>query len=257
MKGFKEKIKDLTHNIQAQGINASLKIQCYNHLFKIKVFIDDWRIEDCSQQIFAFLKQHADEIYSLELSAADHGANGTKTWDLSELIEGKHFFTHLKIFHIEKNSPDFHNKIIVTNKDDYEENGVLGTLLTKAPNLRELSAPSAPNGSFFTRDYHPLENLEIQAGYDTHHFILLLAQSKCFKNLRKLSFQDYSETYVEEYQKECTPFEEYFALFHSEELPNIQEIMLINTLLSDAEKKELAQSPLAKKLKKLEFKSLL
>ncbi len=86
-------------------------------------------------------------LAAVRMSGPDEGSNGTKNWDLSELVAGEHLFPMLRSFHVERGLPGEHNRAIVA--ESYEEDGVLARLLEKAPDLMSLSSPSAPDSDFF------------------------------------------------------------------------------------------------------------
>lgn len=150
-------------------------------------------------------------LASLTLRAPDEGTNGTRNWDLTALVAGDASFPRLRTFEIQQTKPADHNRTIVAA--DYAEQGVLGQLLTLAPDLRNLVVPSAPSADFFERAPHPLAHLSVDAGYDTQGFIGNLARSRCFPDLHCLEFGEYCETYLADYQARCTPLADYQQLF--------------------------------------------
>ncbi len=136
-------------------------------------------------------KEFAPFISAIEIKGPDLGTNGTRLYDLSELLKDTDTqFTHLFDFEIEQTSPSHENITMVTCDDFYEDNGAGGKILDKMPNLISLTLPSAPSPTFFERDFHPLEHLSLQAGYDHQGFISRLAHSDCFPNLKTLEWTD-------------------------------------------------------------------
>ena len=129
-------------------------------------------------------------------SSEDEGVNGTQAWDLSRLLSDKQVFEHLKYLEFPLNNSKSHNCIIVTNDDDFDENGCLGHILDLMPQLEVLMVPSTPSENFFQRATHPLRELTTQTSFDHQDFIKHLASSDCFDKLEKLDFTDYSEVYV-------------------------------------------------------------
>jgi hypothetical protein len=97
----------------------------------------------------------------------------------------------------------------------YEEGGQLAGWLDRAPKLKSLIAPSAPNAAFFERAEHPLQWLRVDAGVDAQDFILHLSQSSCFLYLGHLDFGEVWNFDRETWSETCTPFEHYEALFRS------------------------------------------
>jgi hypothetical protein len=148
-----------------------------------------------------------------------------------------------------------HNRKIVTFNDSYDENGGLALLLDKCPNLETLTAPSAPSSAFFEREKHGLKALHLQAGFDHQGFISLLGQSTCFPTLTEFSFRDYAETYMENYEKLCTPYAAYEQLMTTTGLPSLKHIVLYDTVLN-AQQQDALVKLADKHGKKVEFKTL-
>jgi hypothetical protein len=117
----------------------------------------------------------AERLASIVLRGPDEGANGTCNWDLSSLVESDTMYPTFKLLSIQQNGPADHNRMIVAT--DFDEAGVLGVLLQRAPVLDALITPSAPDASFFAVRDHPLRYLNVDAGYDTQNFIGNLANS--------------------------------------------------------------------------------
>ena len=161
----------------------------------------------------------AKRLRTLKIGAQDFdGANGTRDWDFTKLVESDATFPNLLSLAIETYNNVEHNRPIISSSIggfDYAEKGTLAKWLTKSPNLRFLSTPSAPDEMFFKRERHPLEYLVVQAGYATENFILNFSQSDCFPNLQRLDYTDYDERYMEDYRQDCTPLEHFEQLFRS------------------------------------------
>lgn len=168
----------------------------------------------------------AETLASIVLRSPDTGANGTCNWDLGELIRGDVEFPKLELFAVQQNSPGDHNRKILASM--YEEEGILGTLLRKAPNLDALVAPSAPDASFFEVREHPLRHLNVDAGFDTQSFIANLASSSSFPGLRSLEWGEYNETYMDTFPQGCTPFADYCSLFGSPAFAQVNAFTLRN-----------------------------
>ncbi len=180
----------------------------------------------------------ASRLGSLSLrSPADAGANGTRNWDLSSFVEAQISFPNLQSFSIEQNEPSAHNSVIVAA--DYDEAGVLGRLLHRAPSLESLVVPSAPDATFFEVVGHPLRFLSVDAGYNTQDFISNLADSSCFPRLQTLEFGEFNETYLEDFPSGCTPFAHYRRLFVSAAFATVQRLVWRNPVCSEAEIAEL------------------
>lgn len=177
-------------------------------------------------------------IKSIRFSAPDEGANGTRTWDFSIIVNSKASFPNLTNFYVEGTQPEHHNRSVISG-DFYEEDGMIAGLIRKMPSLLSLSVPSAPNQDFFRIASHPLRYLAVQAGYDTQDFILHLSKSLCFPDLRHLDFTDYQETYADDYEANCTPFSHYKELFLSPAFDRMRMVVIRNPLCSPAEIAEL------------------
>lgn len=115
----------------------------------------------------------------------------------------------------------------------------IGQLLQRAPVLDTLITPSAPDSSFFAVRTHPLRSLNVDAGYDTQHFIGNVAHSTCFPNLQHLAFGDYHETYLDTFPHGCTPFSEYEQLFRSQVATKLRSLTLRNPICSTQKLAEL------------------
>jgi hypothetical protein len=138
---------------------------------------------------------------------------------------------------VEQNGPGDHNRIIVGA--DYEEGGVLGALVAKAPALEQLTVPSAPDASFFAVKDHPLRYLNVDAGYDTQGFVGNLAASCCFQGLSGLELGEFNETYLEEFASRCTPTEDYRRLFTSRAFASVATFTWRNPVCSEREIEQL------------------
>lgn len=171
----------------------------------------------------------AAQVRSLVFSGPDEGTNGTRNWDFTRLLESEVTFPNLLTLVVKPTLPDDHNETIIAR--DYEEEGQIARLLAKAPALKSLTVPSAPDESFFKFEAHPLTYLRVESGYDTQNFILNLSQSHCFPKLRKLDFGDYNPRYAEETAKGCTSFEHFEQLFRSEAFSSIEVFFLRNSIL--------------------------
>jgi hypothetical protein len=170
-------------------------------------------------------------------SHSDLGINGTRNWDLWLLVHGDVVFPNLRSFSVEQSKPGDHNRVIVA--DNYDEAGVLGRLLCKAPALEKLTVPSAPDSSFFELKSHPLRYLNVDASYDTQGFIGNLAASSCFPNLTAFEFGEFNETYLDDFPASCTPFDDYRHLFVSEAFSRVKMFVWRNPVCSESEMMEL------------------
>jgi hypothetical protein len=165
----------------------------------------------------------AASLKSLSFGGGDVGANGTRDWDFSPLFFRHETFRELKSLYIEPTEPEDGNRTIIESFVPYEESGQLARWLDRAPNLEELTAPSAPATVFFLRPPHPLRRLRLDAGYDIQDFIYHLALqrfSPSFPHLEELDWGDFHECYMDGWESKTTHFSYYHMLFDSPILPH-------------------------------------
>lgn len=168
----------------------------------------------------------AEILGSLSFAGEDEGGNGVKDGDFASLLDRNVVFPRLHTLSIEVFDPENYNLPIVARmtlwiKSGYEEDGELAEWLDRAPNLRHLATPSAPDARFFQRPTHPLQSLRVDAGFDTQSFIGNLARSSCFPTLHSLDWGDFHETHLEDWQAQTTPYGDYEALFSSGACPPV------------------------------------
>lgn len=167
-------------------------------------------------------------LASLQLRGPDEGANGTRNWDLSPLLDSASSLPQLRTFSVEQTKPGDHNRSIIGK--GYDEEGQLTELLAKSPQLTNLTSPSTPGPSFFEVGERPLRHLNFDAGYDHQNFILNLSRSSCFPQLYVLEYGEFSE--IERYRdqpcNECTPHEHFEELFHSGAFAGVEAFVLRN-----------------------------
>lgn len=191
--------------------------------------------------LFSFVMQqpYCDKLKQLIITAEDEGVNGTQNWDLDPIVASENDLPNLHTLQFPMNTDENHNRIIATYNDFYDENGGIGLLLNKTPNLKKLAITPAPNETFFNRENHPLEVLSIQSGYSHQSFISNLANATCFPHLKELYFRDYTERYMEDYKAQTTPAADFFALLKSENHPQLKKIVLIDTIVNADQQNEL------------------
>ena len=175
----------------------------------------------------------AESVASIVLRCPDEGANGTCNWDLTDLVESDAAYTALRLLSVRQNAPGDHNRMIVAV--DYDEAGILGRFMQKAPILDALITPSAPDASFFSLSDHPLRYLNVDAGYATQDFIGNLANSRSFPWLQGLEFGEYNETDSETFPKRCTAFSDYRRLFLSQAFATVRSFTWRNPTCSPGE----------------------
>src|SRR5258708_23392871 len=100
----------------------------------------------------------AQRIRTLKFSALTTlGANGTRDWDFTDLVESDVIFPNLLSLAIETYDFIGSSRPIISSRIGqfkYAEKGTLAKWLTKAPNLKFLSSPSALDEAFFKRLQH-------------------------------------------------------------------------------------------------------
>lgn len=207
------------------------------NLIKVTFFGIPW--DESFNKVLKVLleKDVAEKIQGLSFDSPDEGVNGTNNFDFSTLAESSVIFPELRSFIVRLTAPEHHNGTIIAQM--YEEEGVIAKLIKKMPNLSLLQIPSAPNEEFFELNLHPLEQLIIQVGFDTQHFILNLSNSTCFKDLRYFDFTDFQETYTESWENNCTPFEHFEQLVNSKAFDSVKVMILRNLTYSKEQIKNL------------------
>ena len=172
-------------------------------------------------------------VRSLSMSGPDEGANGTKNWNLEPLVSKPSTFEQLELLAVQQNAPGDHNRSIVG--DMYDENGVIARVVARAPRLRSLQVPSAPDASFFRVELRHLDYLSVDAGYATQDFISNLAQATSMPSLKVLEWGEYCETYQTDWTSLCTPANDYARLFASNVFSRVARFVWRNPVLADEE----------------------
>ncbi|GAA3755698.1 hypothetical protein [Flavobacterium ginsengiterrae] len=124
-----------------------------------------------------------------------------------------------------------HNTSIIQRSNEFDENGIIGELISRMPKLKSLTLPSAPDKSFFKIGNHPLKSLKLQAGYDHQNFIENFSESSNYTFLTQFDYTDlidFNDIPKEDY----TSFESYIKLFKSKAFSTIQHFKLRNAMLS-------------------------
>jgi uncharacterized protein (TIGR02996 family) len=192
------------------------------------------------EEVLRFLasREVAPVLRSLRLLGGTwDGANGVREIWLDGLVKGKHEFTNLELFQVEQEGE--HGMPWIGGLDG--ERGVLGKLLAKAPALRTLISPSAPDKTFFRVGQRPIEELNVFAGDRHQDFIRDLARSSCFPRLRSLVWEDPDHTYMDDWQQYCTPFADYLELFGSPAITKVETLVLRNVNLTPEQIRQLRE----------------
>jgi hypothetical protein len=178
----------------------------------------------------------APALASVSFRCPDEGINGTCSFGLEAFVNGRSSFPALRSLSLQQNTPQTHNRIVI---GEFDEGGILGSLLKAAPALESLVAPSAPDRSFFELSNQPLRYLNVDSGYATQNFVANLAESSSFPNLEHLQFCEYNETYMDDFASHCTPKDDYRRLFTSRAFGSVQFFRWRNPVLSREEIAEL------------------
>ncbi|ERO65664.1 hypothetical protein [Pseudomonas piscis] len=199
-----------------------------------------WTLECLAEQAVASV------ISSLLFCGPDTGANGTREWEFTPLLDSAVTFTQLRSLAISPTAPEHHNTSLVQKAGSMmAEAGEIARFVAKAPYLSELTLPNAPNGDFFQVDLSHLELLRIGAGSDTQGFIDNLAAANNLPGLSTLDFSESSELQQTWAQRReagvVTAFSSYEKLFASSAMDSLRILRLRNTCLSLAQLQALQQ----------------
>ena len=192
-------------------------------------FTYDTNVPFCLFLEFLCEPENAAQIISLEFTGPDQGANGSKSWRFSRLINSGVIFPMLKSFKVQLTDLADHNNSIIDG-GFLEENGVVAKLISKMPQLETLVIPSAPDESFFKIGNHSLKNLTIQVGYQNQNFIDNLAKSENFNQLKYLDFTDILDYYTVDAEY-FTNAESFLRLFNSKAFSTVTVFKLRNSAL--------------------------
>lgn len=160
-----------------------------------------------------FLIQNSSQIISLIFTGPDAGANGTRDWNFSRIINSNVIFDNLKIFKVALTEVGDHNQSVIGEYG--EENGMIAKLVAKMPKLEELILPTAPDKEFFKIPNLNIRHLTIQAGYGHQKFIENLANSTNITSLTSLDYAEPFDHFGDLEDDEFTSFESLKKLFES------------------------------------------
>nr|WP_315847207.1 hypothetical protein [uncultured Achromobacter sp.] len=191
----------------------------------------EWTLECLARQ------EVADTLVSLAFTGPDEGANGTREWEFTPLLDSAVHFPRLRFLSIRPTAPEDHNtSMIVRAGSIMEEGGDIARFAAKAPYLSDLVVPNAPDATFFQVPLPQLSMLRIGGGSDTQDFIDNLAASG---NLPALGLLDFTESSELQFswarsrpETAVTPFAAYERLFASAALDPVHSLRLRNTCLS-------------------------
>lgn len=190
-----------------------------------------WTLECLSEQAVA------DTLTSLVFSGPDEGANGTREWEFTSLLDTDVTFPILRSLAIRPTAPHEHNRSQIQRAGAMmEEQGEIARFAAKAPNLSELVVPNAPDQSFFEHPMPNLHSLRIGGGYDTQAFVDNMAASSNLPNLKTLDFTESTELqFTWKAQREpdaVTSPAAYEKLFRSKAFDSLRSLYLRNTCLT-------------------------
>ncbi|MNN16321.1 hypothetical protein D3C81_1294550 [compost metagenome] len=178
-----------------------------------------------------------DAVMSLSFTGPDEGANGTREWEFTALLDSDVRFPRLRSLSISPTEPADHNMSLVQRAGTImEEDGEIARFVSKAPYLSELVVPNAPDAAFFEVPLPHLHSLHIGGGSDTQRFIDNLAASR---NLPALGLLDFSESTELQFSwadareaEAVTPFAAYERLFASDAFAAVHTFRLRNSALT-------------------------
>ncbi|WP_313437988.1 hypothetical protein [Stenotrophomonas sp.] len=176
-------------------------------------------------------------VMSLCFTGGDEGANGTREWEFTALLDSQVQFPRLRSLVITPTAPEHHNASLVQRAGTImEEDGEIARFASRAPYLTELVVPNAPDASFFEVPLPHLNILQIGGGCDTQHFIEHLAASRNLPALGLLDFTESTElqfTWADVREAEAvTPLAAYERLFASDAFGPVHSFRLRNSALS-------------------------
>ena len=248
---LQRRIHDYTQDIAKkygradQDVNHPLWVSDYNYLaiapmrsgLHVEYFGDVfsepfiWTLECLSEQVVA------DTLSSLAFSGPDEGANGTKEWEFTSLLDTAVTFPILRSLSIRPTELHEHNASMVQRAGKImAEGGDIARFVAKAPNLSELVVPNAPDVNFFSHPLPNLHTLRIGGGFDTQSFIDNMAVSTNMPSLKSLDFTESTElqfTWKDKRDKDAvTSVASYKKLFGSVALDSLHSLYLRNTCLT-------------------------
>ncbi|MGG6344951.1 hypothetical protein ACQ5SA_17075 [Stenotrophomonas indicatrix] len=182
----------------------------------------------------------ADAVMSLSFTGPDEGANGTREWEFTALLDSDVRFPRLRSLSIRPTEPADHNMSLVQRAGTImEEDGEIARFVSKAPHLSELVVPNAPDPAFFEVPLPHLHSLRIGGGSDTQRFIDNLVASR---NLPALGLLDFSESTELQFSwadarepDAVTSFAAYERLFASDAFDALHTFRLRNSALDVAQ----------------------
>jgi len=182
----------------------------------------------------------AHSVMSLHFTGGDEGANGTREWEFTALLDSNVQFPRLRSLVVTPTAPEHHNASLIQRAGPIrEEAGEIARFASRAPYLTELVVPNAPDASFFDVPLPHLNILQIGPGSDTQRFIQHLAASRNLPALGLLDFSESTElqfTWADVREADAvTSFAAYERLFASDAFAPVHIFRLRNSALSPAQ----------------------
>lgn len=182
----------------------------------------------------------ADALMSLCFTGPDEGANGTREWEFTSLLDSDVQFPRLRSLAITPTAPEHHNGSLIQRAGSImEEDGEIARFVAKTPLLADLTIPNAPDAAFFEVALPHLHSLRIGGGSDTQHFVENLARAHTLPALGTLDFTESTElqfTWADVREADAvTPFAAYERLFASEAFNPVHTFRLRNSALDAAQ----------------------
>ena len=186
----------------------------------------------------------ADWIEGLTFVGPDEGANGSREWCFTPLVDSDATFPRLNALHIPPSDRAAHNTVCIVREGEIlDEAGDIARFVGKSPQLTHLTLPEAPSSSFFSVPLPKLQRLVIGPGHDTRGFIAGLASAALLPSLGQLDFSDSVAPLLQfapaADEPGATPFEDYEALFHSPLMEHLWGVVLRNAQLTEAQYRQL------------------
>lgn len=178
----------------------------------------------------------ASRLTSLRITGPDEGANGCRTHNIEQLLASEAHFPQLLNLYIRPTDVTDHNMVDIA--DDQ-----IAALITRCPNLNELTLPNAPEAAFFDIPLQQLRYLRIGMAWRTHRFIANMATSR---NMPKLSILDFCDSlsvfnqppqtqHNPDFDDGITSFEDYQQLIKSNAIRPNMVLHLRNAYLTQTQ----------------------
>lgn len=218
-----------------------------NELIQLDISVNEANDSETVFKIIANPK-YSKTIKNLRFFHKGGQANGTVELYFSELLSYGSF-PNLTFFYTQHYSED--GSLIASFRGNYEEDGLGGKILDLMPDVRVLNLVSAPDETFFNRENHPVETLEVRAGYENNKFIERLTDCKCFGNLKHFSYQDINIAFTQSPDDAVMPFETIEKFMESKNFPKLEVLSLLELKITDEQIAKLKRTYLGQNVKKL------